>query len=76
LISWGFSKTHAHSKFVKSFNATFIALIPKKSGTMDLEGFRPISLARGVYKIIVKVLENRLRRVVNKVISKPHNAFF
>jgi len=71
-----FQDFHAHSKFVKSLNATFIALISKKSRAMDLEGFRPISLARGVYKIIAKVLENRLRRVMEKVISKPHNAFF
>jgi len=64
-----FQDFHAHSKFVKSLNATFIALISKKSRAMDLKGFRPISLARGVYK-------NRLRRVMEKVISKPHNAFF
>jgi hypothetical protein len=66
---------HAHSKFVRSLNATFIALIPKKPGAIDLKDFRPISLVSGIYKIIAKVLANRLRRVVDKIISKPQNAF-
>jgi hypothetical protein len=42
---------------------------------MDLKDFRPISLVSGVYKIIAKVLSNRLRKVVDKIISKPQNAF-
>jgi hypothetical protein len=42
---------------------------------MDLKDFRPISLVSGVYKIIAKVLANRLRKVVDKLISKPQNAF-
>jgi hypothetical protein len=42
---------------------------------LDLKDFQPISLVSGVYKIIAKVLANRLRRVVEKVISKPQNAF-
>jgi CHAT domain-containing protein len=66
---------HTHSKFVKSTNATFLALIPKKSGAMDLKDFRPISHVRGVDKIIAKVLANRLKKVVDKIISKPQNAF-
>jgi hypothetical protein len=70
-----FQDFHTYSKFVKSLNATFIALIPKKSGTIDLMDFRPISLVSGVYKIIAKVLVNGLRRVVEKVISKSQNAF-
>jgi len=42
---------------------------------MDLKDFRPISLVSGVYKIIAKVLANRLKKVVDKIISKPQNAF-
>jgi hypothetical protein len=63
---------HARSNFEKSLNATFIALIPKKPETIvDVKDFRPISLVSGIYKIIVKVLANRLRRVMEKIISKP-----
>jgi hypothetical protein len=70
-----FQDFHTHSKFVKSINATFIALIPKKSGAVDIKDFRPISLVSGVYKIIAKFLANRLRRFVEKIISNPQNAF-
>jgi hypothetical protein len=34
-----FQDFHTHSKFVKSINATFLALIPKKSGAIDLKDF-------------------------------------
>jgi len=70
-----FQDFHAHSKFLKSISATFIALVLKKPGAMDLKDFRAINLVSGVYKIIVEVLANRFRRVVEKVISKPHNTF-
>jgi hypothetical protein len=66
-----FQDFHAHSKFVKSLNVTFITLIPNKSGALDLKDFRPTSLVSGVYKIIAKVLGNRLRRVVVKIVFKP-----
>jgi hypothetical protein len=70
-----FQDFYTHSKFVKSINATFLALIPNKSGAVDLKDFGPISLVSGVYKIIAKVLANRLRKVVEKIISKSQNAF-
>ena len=52
-----FEEFYQHSKFEKSLNATFIALIPKKNGASNIRDFRPISLVGSVYKILVKVLD-------------------
>jgi len=57
-----FHDFYACSKFERSLNAMFIALIMKKYGTIDLKDFRPVSLVSGVYKIFAKVLANKLRR--------------
>ena len=48
-------------QFEKSLNATFISLILKKPDAVEVKDFRPISLIGGVYKIIAKVLANRLK---------------
>jgi len=66
---------HTRGKFEKSFNATFVSLIPKKTGAMDVRDFRPISLVGGIYKIISKVLANRFKSVLGKIISNTQNAF-
>jgi hypothetical protein len=70
-----FEEFHARGKFVKNINSTFISPIPKIQGANEVKDFRPISLVGGVYKIISKVLANRMRRVMDKIISKPQNAF-
>ena len=62
-------------KFERSLNATFISLITKIYGADDLKDFHPISLVSGIYKIIAKVLANKLKIVLEKIISKSHNAF-
>ena len=40
-----------------------------------MRDFRPISLVDSIYKIISKLLANRLRRVISGIISKSQNAF-
>jgi hypothetical protein len=70
-----FKEFHSRMKFEKSFNATFVSLIPKKAGVVDVKDFWLISLVSGVYKIISKVLANRLKSVLGKVISNSQNAF-
>jgi hypothetical protein len=70
-----FHDFHARGWFEKSLNASFISLIPKAPGAISLKYFRPISLMGGVYKIIAKFLANRLKSVLEKVISKSQSAF-
>lgn len=48
---------HARGTFEKSLIVTFIALIPKKTGTFELKDFRPIWILGSVYKILTKVLK-------------------
>ena len=62
-------------KFVRSLNATFLVLILKKGNVEDIKDYMPISLLGSLYKILAKVLANRLRRVLDKVISPSQNAF-
>lgn len=46
----------------------------KKLGVVDIKNFCPISLVGGVCKIVAKVLANKPKMVVEKIISKPQNA--
>ena len=68
-----FEEFYHHSKFEKSLNATFIALIPKRNGASNIRNFRPISLVGSVYKILVKVLVNRLKEVLDQLIFESQN---
>lgn len=61
-------------KIEKSLNAICIALIPKQIKASAVRDYRPINLVNGIYKIIFKVLTNRLREV-GKIITKSQNAF-
>ncbi|WMV36832.1 hypothetical protein MTR67_030217 [Solanum verrucosum] len=61
--------------FEKSFNATFTALIPKKYGAEELKDFRPISLIGGVYKIIAKLLTERMKTVMGELVDEHQMAF-
>nr|GEU93047.1 RNA-directed DNA polymerase, eukaryota, reverse transcriptase zinc-binding domain protein [Tanacetum cinerariifolium] len=56
-------------------NPSFIALIPKVLDAKLLNDFRPISLVGCQYKIIGKILANRLSYVIDDLISQDQSAF-
>ncbi|GKB26721.1 RNA-directed DNA polymerase, eukaryota [Tanacetum coccineum] len=56
-------------------NASFIALIPKIHDAKIVKDFRPISLIGSIYKIITKILANRLCFVLPSIISDVQSAF-
>lgn len=56
-------------------NSSFISLIPKNKDAPKLGEFIPISLIGSYYKIIAKILANRIKKVIDKVIGEAQNAF-
>lgn len=64
-----------HNMSLKEINHTNIALIPKVNGPEIVSQFRPISLCNVAYKIITKIIINRLKPILSKCISKNQGAF-
>ena len=62
-------------QFPPDLNITNIALIPKGSSHVSMKDWRPIALCNVLYKIISKVLENRLKHVLSQCISDNQSAF-
>lgn len=50
-------------------------LIPKEGTPRNITQFRPISLCNVVYKLLTKVLVNRLRPFLDRMISPVQGAF-
>jgi hypothetical protein len=60
---------------LQEHNHTHIALIPKQYGSHTVHHFRPIRLCNIVYKIITKILANKLKFMLLKIISPLQSAF-
>ena len=62
-------ESRRNRRVLKAFNATFITLIPKGEGADTPGEFRLISLCNAIYKIITKVIANRLKLLLPNLIS-------
>jgi hypothetical protein len=62
-------------KLSGGLNATFIALIPKVNKPQCFRDFRPISLCNLCYKIISKVIANRIKPILSRSISEEQLGF-
>ncbi|GAU39328.1 hypothetical protein TSUD_60790 [Trifolium subterraneum] len=61
--------------FPTSLNETNICIIPKCDNPMSMKDLRPISLCNVLYKMISKVLANRLKCCLDKCVSQEQSAF-
>jgi len=60
---------------LKALNTTFISLIPKQDVAQTPDRFRPIALCNVVYKIISKVVANRLKPLLPTLVSVEQSGY-
>nr|GEU81583.1 RNA-directed DNA polymerase, eukaryota, reverse transcriptase zinc-binding domain protein [Tanacetum cinerariifolium] len=61
--------------FPPGLNSSFFTLIPMVSNPLYIKDFRPISLIGFQYKIVAKILANRLSKVIDLIISHEQTTF-
>jgi hypothetical protein len=59
----------------KDLNSNFLVLIPKYSKPLSFGDFCLISLCNLCYKIIEKILVNRMRPILSKGLAEEHLGF-
>ncbi|GJV66825.1 RNA-directed DNA polymerase, eukaryota [Tanacetum coccineum] len=64
-----------NGSFSKGCNSSFITLIPKVIDAKFVTDYRPISLIGCVYKVVTKILANRLALVIKDLVSDTQSAF-
>jgi exonuclease III len=68
-------KSQQASKLGGSTNSSFLALIPKEKGAISFNRFRPISLCNTSYKILAKVIANRLKAALPLIVPENQGGF-
>uniref|UniRef100_A0A803NUT6 Reverse transcriptase domain-containing protein n=1 Tax=Cannabis sativa TaxID=3483 RepID=A0A803NUT6_CANSA len=68
-------KIFSRMRDAEGLNDTNIVLIPKKKKPDQMSELRPISLCNVVAKVITKVLANRLKGLLSRIISLNQSAF-
>ena len=56
-------------------NSTFLALIPKKQKLTDFGDFIPISCCNVVYKLIAKIIAQRMKSILSQIILEEQFGF-
>ncbi|CAK8536977.1 unnamed protein product [Lathyrus sativus] len=62
-------------KIYKAFNNDVVSLIPKGQSASEIQDYRPIAVCTTFYKIISKILTNRLGAVISSMVNHNQAAF-
>jgi hypothetical protein len=70
-----FEDSRTRGKIQISLNSTFLELIPKENYPWTFRDFRPIALCNLCYKLISKVISNRIKPVLSRALSAEKMGF-
>ena len=65
----------ANPKLIRKVNQTFQVLIPKIPQPEMLKDFRPISLCNVIYKLVKKVIANRIKLIMDHIVCPNQCSF-
>ncbi|GKU99398.1 hypothetical protein SLEP1_g12255 [Rubroshorea leprosula] len=66
---------HKNGRLVKGVNSSFIALISKVNNPQKIEEFKPTFLIGVMYKVIAKLITNRISSILDSIIGESQMAF-
>lgn len=68
-------ETFTNGHFSPNMNETIIKLIPKLDHPDKISQFQPIFLCNVVAKCIIKIIANKLKPLMTKLIGEPQSSF-
>jgi hypothetical protein len=68
-------ESRIRGEVVRGLNSTFLALIPKVNKPTSFDDFRPISLCNLCYKLISKIIANRIKPILSRSMSEEQLGF-
>lgn len=74
-VKYFFYKAFQDHQIDPSINTIYICLIPKKDNASTISQYRPISLCNTIYKIITKIIMNRLKPILEQIIHPSQSSF-
>jgi hypothetical protein len=64
-----------HGKVTRAINSTFFTLIPKENHPATFDDYRPIALCNLCYKLISKIIANRIKHILSRSLSAEQLGF-
>ncbi|XP_050216415.1 uncharacterized protein LOC126667478 [Mercurialis annua] len=74
-VCYFIQQTFRYGVMDTELNKTLITLIPKSSKPETIKDFRPISLCTVMYKLVTKIITNRLKSIMPRIINPTQVSF-